>query len=120
MAKLQIRCWKTKSFFEIDTDVIPETVYKETLLLGLRELLNRGMTTPNVNHQQQAVDNIDRIYAGKIRFSAPPISNKPQVMKEARQAIKAELIASGQKLSHFKAADITKAAMELIKAETRT
>ena len=74
MAMLRIRCWKTKKFYAIDTDMLPEPVYKEALMLGLRELLNRGMShavelAATKDYEAIAQSNIEKIMKGEIRFS---------------------------------------------------
>ena len=73
MAMLQLRCWKASKFYKIDLNKVPDRVYKEALILGFRELLNRGMSAlhnekANV-YEAKAQENIDKIMTGDIRFS---------------------------------------------------
>lgn len=75
MAMLSIRCWKASKFYDIDLDAVPERVYKEALILGMRELLNRGLNDVSLElrspatYDKLAKDNLLRILTGDIRFS---------------------------------------------------
>jgi hypothetical protein len=77
MSMLQIRCWKTKKFYTIDTDALPIEVYKEAVILGLRDLLNRGMSfcvevAATKDFEAIAQSNIRKIMRGEIRYSKLP------------------------------------------------
>lgn len=41
--KLKVRIVKAKRFLEVDTQKLPDRAYKEALILGLQQLLSRGM-----------------------------------------------------------------------------
>jgi hypothetical protein len=76
MSKLQIRCWKTKKYYEVDVDCIPDLVFREAVILGLRDLLNRGMNkqvgASMSFFEAKAKDNQAKIMSGSIRYSKLP------------------------------------------------
>jgi len=134
MAVLQVPITKGKGFVEIDTedtDALPGEVYKEALLLGLKELCNRGMskltkasTKDEAELQSlamaQAEKNVEAIAQGKIRFlgKKAKTGESAAVMTEARRLaknlVKDGIKAAGMKISHVETKDITAAANELL------
>jgi len=134
MAVLQVPITKGKGFIEIDTedtDRLPSEVYKEALLLGLKELCNRGMskltkasTKDEAELQSlamaQAEKNVEAIAQGKIRFlgKKAKTGESAAVMTEARRLAKAlvkdAIKAFGMKPSQVEAKDITAGANELL------
>ena len=72
-------CWKAKKLYEVDTDAIPDQVFREALMLGIRELLNRGMSALHNErldvYDAKAKENIDKIMTGAIRYSGKLSSN---------------------------------------------
>lgn len=132
MAVMKIDVTKGKAQLEIDTDSLPEIVYKEALAQGLKVLLNRSMTKitkeayPNPNELKaaamaKAAETLEAMKAGKIRImgaKADKVSGK--VMTEARRIaknmVKEEMKAQKIKISYVDAKDITAAANALIAA----
>ena len=130
---LKVPVTKSKGFIEVDTSKLPDAVYREAMILGLKALANRGMTKitketyPNADElkvaaQAQAEKNLAAMYSGKVRISgskADKVSGK--VMTEARRlakiTVKEALKAENIKLSHVSAKDITAAANALIAAD---
>ncbi len=135
MSVMQIAVTKGKGQVEIDTDAIPTEVYAEALRLGLKELVNRGMskiTVAKLEGQKleeaqaaamaKAAENVEAIKAGKIRFvgqKSTKVSGavRTEAMRLARNIVKDTLKAAGYKISHYKASEITAAAKELLDAD---
>lgn len=134
MAILQVPVTKAKATVTIDSDAVPEDVFKEALLLGFKELVNRTMTKitksayPDeaelkAKAMEQAEKNVEAINTGKIRFSSGKASTKASgvVMTEARRlaknVIKDELKKAGYKIAHLDASEITKMANALLASE---
>lgn len=132
MAKLSVQITKGKGSVEVDTDTdLPDEVYKEALLQGLKVLLNRGMskitkeTYSNPDELKaaamaQAEKNVEAVKEGKIKFSSGTKAKKASgaVMTEARRLarnlVKDEMKRQGIKISHVEASEITKAANALL------
>lgn len=136
MSLMQIPVVKGKASVEIDTDSLPDAVYQEALRLGLKELVNRGMSKITVAKlegddlakaqaaaMEKANENVENIKTGKIRYAGQKSSAKVSgaVMTEARRIarniVKDTLKAAGHKISHYEASEITKAANALIEAD---
>lgn len=134
MADLNVPVTKSKGVVVINTDNLPDEVYKEALLQGLKVLVNRGMskitkaTSKDEDEmkalaQTQAEKNVEAIMAGKIKFSSGTKAKRASgaVMTEARRLarnlVKDEIKRSGGKISHYEASEITKAANALIDAD---
>lgn len=133
MATLSIPVTKGKANVEIDTDALPDAVYQEALRLGLKELANRGMSkVTKAAHPDEAElkakamevaqANVEAIKAGKIKFTGQKASKvsgavKTEAMRLARNLVKDAIKASGGKISHYEASEITKAAKELLEAD---
>lgn len=131
MAIMEIPVVKGKGVVQVDTNSLPEAVYAEALLQGLKTLVNRGMSKVTIKDlgsedevKKEAMiiagKNIDAILAGKIKFSGKASKTKvsgavnTEAMRIARSRVKDALKAAGMKISYVKAADITAAAKELI------
>lgn len=127
MADLSIPVTKSKGVVVINTDNIPQAVYEEALLQGLKVLVNRGMSKiTKSNHpdatelaseaQLQAEKNVTAILEGKIKFSGGAKVKKAsgavmtEAMRLARNLIKDAMKREGIKISHVKASEITSAA----------
>lgn len=126
---------KGKATMEIETDPskLPDAVYAEALALGLKELVNRGMSKvtaaafPNEEERKAeamriASENVEKIYKGDIKFSGPKAAKTSGVvMTEARRLAKAlvkdGLKKAGIKISHVPAKEITAAANQLLAAD---
>lgn len=133
MAKIQVPVSKGKGTIEFDTETLPEAVYREAMIQGLKVLLNRGMTkivkggyaSEDAYHEAamaKAQENAANINAGKIRImgaKADKASGKAMVeaRRIARAMVKDELKKAGVKVSYIEASEITKAANALIAAD---
>lgn len=135
MAVLKVPVTKGKGFIEIDTEALPDAVFAEAMLQGLKVILNRGMSKISVTGLEgealeaakaaamaKAEDNKAAMLAGKIRImgaKADKVSGA--VMTEARRLarnlVKDQLKRLGEKVSHYAAKDITLAANALIAAD---
>jgi hypothetical protein len=128
---LKIPVTKGKSFIEVNTGDLPEHVYREALIQGLKVLVNRGMTKltkeayPDAEKLKEAAmekaeETLLNMYEGKIRIMGGAKSDKVprEVMTEARRMAKAlvkeELKRSGVKVSYVESSEITKAANALL------
>lgn len=135
--KLLVPIVKGKTDIEIDTSMIPDDVYQEIVLQGLKVILNRGMSkvtlTGLTGDQLEsakaaamaiAAKNIEAVRTSAIKFSgksAKATKSSGAEMTEARRIarnlVKDSMKAQKLKISHYKAAEITAAANELIKAD---
>lgn len=134
MAIVKVPVTKGKGFIELDTETLPDTVYQEALMQGLKVLANRGMTKitkelyPNAAElaaaaMAKAEATKADMLAGKIRIMGAKASDgkvSGAVMTEARRLarnlIKDQIKRDGGKISHYDAKDITAAANALIAA----
>lgn len=131
MAILSVPVTKSKGSVEIDTDTIPEDVYKEALLQGLKVLVNRGaskITKASTKDeaelkalaQEKAEEQVELIMTSKIKFTGGSKAKKASgaVMTEARRLarnlVKDEMKRQGIKISHVEAKEITAAANALL------
>jgi len=132
---LKVPVTKGKGIVEINTDELPDEVYREALLLGLKELANRGMSKLTKAStkgdeaklkalaMEQAAQNVDAIKAGKIRFSGAKVKSSvsrevtTEATRLAKNVVKDEIKKAGQKISHYAASEITKAAKALLEAD---
>lgn len=134
MAIMQVPVTKGKGVVEIDTDSLPEAVYAEALLQGLKTLLNRGQSKITVAElgdaetvKREAMIAAEKqkgkILAGDIKFSGKSKASKvsgavnTEAMRIARNRVKDAIKAAGMKISHVKASEITAAAKELVAAD---
>jgi hypothetical protein len=128
---LKIPVVKAKGFVEVSTGDLPEHVYREALVQGLKVLVNRGMTKltkeayPDPEKLKEAAmeaaeKTLQNMYDGKIRIMGGAKSDKVprEVMTEARRIarnlVKEELKRSGIKVSYVESSEITKAANALM------
>jgi hypothetical protein len=134
MAIMQVPVVKGKGVVEIDTDTLPEAVYAEAILQGLKTLVNRGMskvTVKDLGDEEKvkaeamiiAEQNVAKIRSGEIKFSGKAKASKvsgavqTEAMRIARNRVKDALKAAGMKISYIKASDITAAAKELVASD---
>jgi len=133
MAILNVPVTKAKATLEIDTDAIPEDVYAEALLQGLKVLVNRGaskITKASTKDEEElkslamakAVEQLELIKTSKIKFTGGKAKKASgAVMTEARRLarnlVKDEMKRAGIKISHVEASEITKAANALLEAD---
>lgn len=133
MSVVSIPVTKGKASVDVELDSLPEDVYREAMIQGMKVLLNRGMskitkeTYPNEEELHaaalaKATENLEACKEGKIRFtgskSASKVSGavKTEAMRLARNIVKDEIKKAGGKISHYAASDITAAAKELLDA----
>lgn len=131
---LRIPVVKAKGeFLELDPDQLPIHVYREILIQGAKVVMNRGMTKitkaayPDAQQLkdvalQKAKENLEGMYAGKIRIMGGAKSDKVprEVMTLARQMAKAivkqQIKDAGMRISLFEAKDITAAANSILES----
>ena len=129
---LKVPVTKGKGFIEVELGKLPDHVYREALLQGLKVLANRGQTKltkeafPDPEKLKEAAmakadETLQAMYEGKIRIvgGAKGDSKVPrEVMTEARRIAKAivkdEMKRRGVKVSYVESKDITKAANALL------
>ena len=137
MAVLKIPVTKAgNQILEVDSDSIPDTMFKLALAEGLKVLLNKGMSKiatkglegdeldkAKAAAMEIAAKNLDKLNKGEIKVGRTAGATKIAgvVMTEARrlakEVVKDELKAAGYKISHVEASEITKAANALIEAD---
>lgn len=130
---LMVPVTKGKGALEVHLSKLPDAVYREMCLQGLKVILNRSMTkitkeTYPVAEElkaaamAQAAKTLEAAYAGKIRImGAKAEKTSGAVMTEARRLarnlVKDELKRQKVKISYVEASEITKAANALIAAD---
>jgi hypothetical protein len=132
---LRIPVVKAKTYLELIPDDMPIHVYTEALVLGFKQILNRGQTkvTKEAYPEPEALKakameiaeaTLENMYAGKIRVaggSAKSYKIPREVMTEARRIarnlVKEELKRSGVKVSYIESSEITKAANALLASD---
>jgi hypothetical protein len=111
-------------FAVVDIDKLPEQVFTEVILQGLKALVNRGPMTKITGQKtdksrQDAVEaaqsNIDALYAGKIRFTqgqktAIPRAIRTLALNKARFLVREALKNAGERPNLYKQRLITEAA----------
>jgi len=141
MAELQIPITKGKGFLTINTDDVEKggdmtaEVYREALIQGLKVILNRGMskiTKESFENEggeeamkaaamKTAEKTLGAMRTNSIRFTGEKKASGKvagEVMTEARRIarnyVKEGLKAEGEKIAHYPAKEITRAANEMI------
>jgi hypothetical protein len=134
MAIMTIPIVKGKGVIEIDTDALPEAVFAEAVLQGLKTLLNRGMSKVTVKDlgdeatvRKEAMIIAEqtkaKVLAGEIKFSGKASAKteakldkavSTEALRIARERVRDALKAAGKKLYAVKASEITTAAKELL------
>lgn len=132
---LRIPVVKGKTYLELIPDEMPLHVYTEALVLGFKQILNRGQTkvTKEAYPEPEALKakameiaeaTLENMYAGKIRVaggSAKSDKVPREIMTEARRIarnlVKEELKRSGVKVSYIESSEITKAANALLASD---
>jgi len=124
---LRVPIVKAKTTIEVDTGQLPNHVYQEALVRGLKVLMNLGQTGftkekyPDPDELQKvALEKAEAVlqdlYAGKVRIMGGAKADKVprEVMTSARnmarKIVKEALKRKGVKVTQVKASDITKAA----------
>lgn len=136
MAIVKVPVSKTGTTLDVDIDAIPANAFSIIVMEGLKAVLAKKMskiTVAKLEGEELAAAqaaalkiaeaNLADVMADNIKSgrSAKKSTVKGVVMTEARRLAKAvvkdQIRASGQKISHFKASEITEAANALIEAD---
>ncbi len=116
---------------EVDTSRLPDDVYREALMQGLKVIAERGMSKmtkeayPDEAERKQAIKekaeaNVQDMYAGKVKLSGAKSAKKAsgavmtEAMRLARNLVKDAMKANKIKISHVKASEITATAKKLL------
>jgi hypothetical protein len=116
---------------EVDTAKLPDDVYREALMQGLKVIAERGMSKmtkeayPVEDERKAAIKakaeaNVEDMYAGKVKITGAKTVKKAsgavmtEAMRLARNLIKDAMKANKIKISTVKAPEITKAAKAYI------
>lgn len=131
---LNVPITKAKTTLAVNLDELPDDVYMEAMLQGLKVLLNRGAskitkeTYPAADELKSAAltkanEQLEMVKTSKIKFTGgkKKSSVSGKVMTRARQMarnlVKQELRANGIKPAHVEAAEITKWANAYLDSE---
>ena len=136
MPEVNIPVTKGKATVAIDTDKLPDHVYAAALALGLKEMVNRGMSKITVAKLEgddlakaqaaamaKAEENVAAINAGTIKLASVKAAKGTSgaVMTEAkrlaRNVIKDEMKRRGVRVSYVDAKDITTAAVAYLETD---
>lgn len=116
---------------EVDTANLPDAVYREALMQGLKAIAERGMSKltkeayPDEAERKAAIKakaeaNVQDMYAGKTKVTGAVAVKKAsgaeqtEAMRLARNLVKDAMKANSIKISHVKASEITSAAKLLL------
>jgi hypothetical protein len=119
---------------DVDTARLPDAVYREALLQGLKVLAERAMSKltkeayPDEAERKAAIKakaeaNIEDMYEGKVKITGAVAVKKAsgavmtEAMRLARNLVKDAMKAEKIKISTVKASDITAAAKAFIEAD---
>lgn len=118
----------------VDTAQLPDAVYREALMQGLKVIAERAMSKltkeayPDETERRAAIkakaeENISDMYAGKTKITGAVTVKKAsgavmtEAMRLARNLVKDAMKANKIKISHVKASEITVAAKALIESD---
>jgi hypothetical protein len=118
----------------VDTGLLPEGVYHEALMQGLKVIAERAMSKitkeayPDEAQRKAAIKakaeaNIEDMYAGKTKITGEAKVKKAsgavmtEAMRLARNLVKDAMKANKIKISHVKASEITAAAKALLESD---
>ena len=119
---------------DVETGTLPEAVYREALMQGLKVLAERGMSKltkeayPDEAERKAAIKakaeaNVQDMYAGKTKITGETKVKKAsgavmtEAMRLARNLVKDAMKANKIKISTVKASEITAAAKQLLDAD---
>ena len=119
---------------DVDTAKLPDDVYREALMQGLKVIAERGMSKltkeayPDETERKQAINakaqaNVQDMYDGKVKITGAAKVKKAsgavmtEAMRLARNLVKDAMKANKIKISTVKASEITKAAKLLIDSD---
>ncbi len=128
---VQIALKNAAGTIEVDTARLPDDVYREALMQGLKVIAERGMSKmtkeayPVEDERKAAIKskaeaNVEDMYAGKVKITGAKSVKKAsgavmtEAMRLARNLIKDAMKANKIKISTVKASEITKAAKAYI------
>jgi hypothetical protein len=120
---------------DVDTAKLPDDVYREALMQGLKVIAERGMSKltkeayPDETERKQAINakataNVQDMYEGKVKITGAAKVKKAsgavmtEAMRLARNLVKDAMKANKIKISTVKASEITKAAKMLIDSDS--
>lgn len=115
----------------VDTSQLPDAVYREALMQGLKAIAERGMSKltkeayPDEAERKAAIKtkaeaNVQDMYAGKVKVTGAVAVKKAsgavmtEAMRLARNLVKDAMKAASIKISSVKASEITAKAKELL------
>ena len=119
---------------DVDTANLPDDVYREALMQGLKSIAERAMSKitkeayPDEAERKAAIvakanANIEDMYAGKTKITGQARVKKAsgavmtEAMRLARNLVKDAMKANKIKISHVKASEITAAAKALLEQD---
>lgn len=131
---VQIALKNAAGTIEVDTAKLPDDVYREALMQGLKVIAERGMskiTKANIPDEAErraeikakAEANVQEMYDGKTKITGQKATKKAsgavmtEAMRLARNLVKDAMKANKIKISTVKASEITKAAKALLDAD---
>lgn len=131
---VQVALKNAAGTIEVDTARLPDDVYREALMQGLKVIAERGMSKltkeayPDETERKAAIkakalENVDDMYAGKTKITGAAKVKKAsgavmtEAMRLARNLVKDAMKANKIKISTVKASEITKAAKALLDAD---
>lgn len=131
---VQVALKNAAGTIEVDTARLPDEVYREALMQGLKVIAERGMSKltkeayPDETERKAAIkakalENVDDMYAGKTKITGAAKVKKAsgavmtEAMRLARNLVKDAMKANKIKISTVKASEITKAAKALLDAD---
>jgi len=118
----------------VDTARLPDAVYREALMQGLKVIAERAMskltkeTYPDETERRAAIKakaeaNIEEMYSGRTKITGAVAVKKAsgavmtEAMRLARNLVKDAMKANKIKISHVKASEITTTAKALIESD---
>lgn len=119
---------------EVDTSKLPDAVYREALMQGLKAIAERAMSKitkteyPDEAERRAAIKakaekNIQDMYTGDVKITGVAKVKKvsgavmTEAMRLARNLVKDAIKANSIKISHVKASEITSAAKALLEQD---
>lgn len=132
---VQVALKNAAGTIEVDTAKLPDDVYREALMQGLKIIAERGMSKltkeayPDETERKQAIHakaeaNVQDMYDGKVKITGAKTVKKAsgavmtEAMRLARNLVKDAMKVNKIKISTVKASEITKAAKALLDADT--
>lgn len=132
---VKIAITKGGDTIEVDVNALPQDVFREAIMQGLKTILNRGMSKLKKTDQgtpeaamKIAQENLAKCMEGKIRFTAGGKTKadkldrevKTEALRLAKAIVKDAIKADGGKISHYSASDITTAAKAYLEDNPET